>query len=579
VQGFKLRRIGSLALFCAAGTAGLHAAPAHGSTATADRATGALSVTAAIGETNVITVRADDNAGRIQVTDQQGITPGPGCRREELDAETTVECEIGEENPAITVTTNDLSDTVTLDPTLGVAYTALLEAGAGQDFLTGGPGSDTLKGDADCDAINGEGGADVVFGGGDDDARIDDDREPGFRVPDCEGGLRGGGGADTIRGEGGNDLLAGGSEADLLYGGADAELTASATGGDCGCPIFLREAGLFGGPGADELYGGHDVDALSGEEGDDWMDGGSFGDRFQGGDGSDTVDYSSRTAGVHADTDTFFTPDDGEAGEGDSIFGDVENFVGGAGPDTLTGDGSANSLVGNAGTDTLNARGGGADTLNCGLDTDTGTADGMDTLFACEFPADTDADGVPEPNDACPTGAATGVDRDGDGCKDEAEDPDDDADGVNDASDACPAGALSGADTDADGCRDSEDNDDDADGIGDQADQCDTAGGVAPSGCPLDERDLTLKYSSEKRRFKGQLGAARPACRAGEEVTIHKETSTGTTVVGTATTSPSGTYAAAKRASRGKYFATVSEHVEPDVAACQPAASPTIRVR
>ena len=62
---------------------------------------------------------------------------------------------------------------------------------------------------------------------------------------------------------------------------------------------------------------------------------------------------------------------DGEAGEGDDIHGDVERIRGGSGADTLTGDADANMLIGQAGGDTLTG-GGGADSLQGG--------DGADTL-------------------------------------------------------------------------------------------------------------------------------------------------------------------------------------------------------
>jgi hypothetical protein len=83
---------------------------------------------------------------------------------------------------------------------------------------------------------------------------------------------------------------------------------------------------------------------------------------------------------------------------------------------------------------------------------------------------DTDGDGCKDTEDACPTGAASGVDTDGDGCKNATEDTDDDGDGVTDTADACPIGAASGTDTDADGCKDTEDVDDD--GVTDSGDNC-----------------------------------------------------------------------------------------------------------
>jgi hypothetical protein len=346
----------------------------------------------------------------------------------------------------------------------------------------------------------------------------------------------------------------------------------------------------------DDLMGPYSV---YGEEGDDVILAGPGADWMSGGAGVDTLSYADRTTAqdVHLDDETSSggVEDGSDAAWRDKIGTDVENLIGGSAGDTLTGNASQNTLEGNgggdtltglgasdsffggAGSDTLNARDGVADTVNCGTETDTGNADGVDTLTACEFLPDTDADGVPEASDACPTGAAEGADHDGDGCKDDLEDSDDDNDTVADDSDLCHFSALAGPDTDGDGCKDAgEDANDDNDSLADTVDSCDTIFAAPPSGCPVQERALTLKYSARKKKFGGELTAPSPACRAGEEVTITK---TNGTVVGTARTSDGGSYSLRKKARRGKYFATVAEHVEPDVAACSAAVSQTTKVK
>ena len=123
--------------------------------------------------------------------------------------------------------------------------------------------------------------------------------------------------------------------------------------------------------------------------------------------------------------------------------------------------------------------------------------------------SDDDNDTVPDASDACPTGASSGTDTDGDGCfnsedldddgdtvaddqdncqttantnqansdgdaEGDACDADDDNDGKADGSDACPTGASSGTDTDGDGCFNSEDLDDDGDTVADDQDNCQT---------------------------------------------------------------------------------------------------------
>ena len=132
--------------------------------------------------------------------------------------------------------------------------------------------------------------------------------------------------------------------------------------------------------------------------------------------------------------------------------------------------------------------------------------------------ADTDADGIPDASDACPTepedrdgfedeNGCPDTDNDADGildsadaCPNEAEDvdgfedengcpdPDNDADGVIDTADACPNAAE-----DVDGFEDENgcpDPDNDADGVLDVADRCPVEAGVASAqGCPEPDRD------------------------------------------------------------------------------------------
>ena len=73
--------------------------------------------------------------------------------------------------------------------------------------------------------------------------------------------------------------------------------------------------------------------------------------------------------------------DDGEAGESDNVGADIENAVGGAGDNIMTGSGSANDLTGGPGNDILDG-GAGDDTLNGGLGGDRLTGgSGSDVVF------------------------------------------------------------------------------------------------------------------------------------------------------------------------------------------------------
>src|SRR4051812_10421374 len=96
--------------------------------------------------------------------------------------------------------------------------------------------------------------------------------------------------------------------------------------------------------------GGPGNDTLIGAAADDTFDGGTGADDLSGGGGSDTADYSSRTAALRVTLDGI--GDDGEgcpnvlSCEGDNVNADVENIAGGAGNDTLFGNGEANDLAG-----------------------------------------------------------------------------------------------------------------------------------------------------------------------------------------------------------------------------------------
>ena len=286
-----------------------------------------------------------------------------------------------------------------------------LRGGGGDDVLAGGDGDDMLVGNAGDDVLAGGDGDDVLWGGADDDRLVGgpgDDRIIGgdgrdtldyggsdagvtvdlstgaasygdaqgdriSRIEDVIGSahddrltgdgagnrLTGGAGGDTLTGGGGDDALAGGDGNDRLVGN---------TGDDT----------LAGGDGDDVLWGGADDDRLVGGPGDD---------RIIGGDGRDTLDYGGSDAGVTVDLST------GAASYGDAQ-GDrisrIEDVIGSAHDDRLTGDGAGNRLTGGAGGDTLTG-GGGDDALaggdgndrlvgNTGDDTLAG-GDGDDVLW------------------------------------------------------------------------------------------------------------------------------------------------------------------------------------------------------
>jgi Ca2+-binding RTX toxin-like protein len=111
---------------------------------------------------------------------------------------------------------------------------------------------------------------------------------------------------------------------------------------------------LSGGLGPDTLDGGPADDYLFGSADDDRLVGAGESDQLIGGSGSrDTADYSARSNDLDIDI-SGADADDGEIGEADSVFGDIEIVLGGSGHDQLgVSSGTRCTLFGGAGDDTF----------------------------------------------------------------------------------------------------------------------------------------------------------------------------------------------------------------------------------
>src|SRR5262245_49661905 len=133
---------------------------------------------------------------------------------------------------------------------------------------------------------------------------------------------------------------------------------------------------LAGGDFDDTLsgLGGHDV--LHGNGGNDTLDGGAGNDTLIGGAGSDTASYASSVAGVTVNLGAG-TASGGDAA-GDTL-SEIENLIGSAHADALTGDGDDNVLDGGAGNDTLDG-GAGDDTMIGGAGNDVYNVDATNDL-------------------------------------------------------------------------------------------------------------------------------------------------------------------------------------------------------
>ena len=285
---------------------------------------------------------------------------------------------------SVTVTLGDGDDSFTGGGGNGSGSAAfpgdlIVYGGAGADDLVGGDGDDTLSGGPGNDRLAGGAGDDTLNGNEDDDT-FDEGTAAN--------------GDDTFNGDDGTDIVD--------YGGRTLAVTVTMDGsGDDGDPLASEAdvvtatvEGVNGGAGADTITGsdGDDIirggggddtidgragdDSIYGDDGDDTFEEGSAAngaDVVNGGDGEDTVNYGSRSGDLTIDLDDIAT--DGESDEGDNLKSDIENVVGGAGDDTITGSAFANVLDGGAGDDVLDG-GAGDDTFYEGVG-----ANGSDTFI------------------------------------------------------------------------------------------------------------------------------------------------------------------------------------------------------
>ena len=231
---------------------------------------------------------------------------------------------------------------------------------------TGTESADALLGDGSSETLSGAGGDDVIFGGAGADV------------------ISGGGGADTMVGGAGNDTMSGGVGDDIYVvadagdvviedsaGGTDlVRSSISATLGANVENLMLTGATAINGLGnalANILSGNSGANSLSGLGGDDLLEGGAGNDTLSGGDGVDTASYAS--AGSAVAVSLALAGAQATGGAGSDTLGTIENLVGSAFNDTLTGNGGGNVIGGGAGNDTIDG-GGGADTLIGGLGDD-----------------------------------------------------------------------------------------------------------------------------------------------------------------------------------------------------------------
>lgn len=296
--------------------------------------------------------------------------------------------------------------TVGPDTIIGANSPNLILAGAGNDVISGAGAEDKIYGNHGEDTIDASGGADWVDAGAGADWVY-----AGAGVDWVDGGegndiIRGGEGADTLLGSAGDDAIYGDDGVDQVDGG-DGLDTAYFTESGLDFYVSLIDGtvrttlsypgvsdtlksieNVVTGGGADtivgdsrvnNLVGGAGADFLSGGGGDDTLDGGFGLDVIWGGAGSDTLSLVSYSRSGLSELKVSLAG--GRVfidGAETDIVMDVENVFGGAGADTISGDGNGNvlrgadggdHLLGDAGTDTIDG-GGGSNYLRGGIGDD-----------------------------------------------------------------------------------------------------------------------------------------------------------------------------------------------------------------
>ncbi len=246
------------------------------------------------------------------------------------------------------------ADTLTGD---GAANT--LVGNGGNDTLSGGAGADVLQGGAGADTLTGGAGADVVDGGAGNDTLLATAND----------------GNDTLIGGGGTDLysLAGTSAA------ANVNLTTNtSTSAQTGSDTLQGIENITGSSGGDTITDGAGSNVLTGGAGADTfvMTNDNAQDTVNGLGGTNTVDYSSATANLTVTlSNGAVVGGSGTTAATSDIINNINNFTGGSGSDTITGNNNGNVLVGNGGNDTITG-GGGADNMQGGAGDDMLMASG-----------------------------------------------------------------------------------------------------------------------------------------------------------------------------------------------------------
>ena len=256
---------------------------------------------------------------------------------------------------------NDIAG-VTVDLSAGTAT----DGSAGTDTLSniqnvvGSAYDDVIVSSSDDNVINGGTGSNTVSY---------EAAASGVTV-DLHGGTATGDGSDTltniqnVTGSSHDDIIISNSSDNIVDGGGGND-TVSYLYASSAVTVDLS-AGTATGDGNDTLINIHNVigsshnDVITGDGNDNIIAGGAGNDSIDGGGGTNTIDYNYDPAGVTVDL-SMGTATDGWSGS--DTFSNIQNVIGSAHADTLTGDSNDNIIAGGAGNDVIDG-GGGTNTVD-----------------------------------------------------------------------------------------------------------------------------------------------------------------------------------------------------------------------
>lgn len=308
--------------------------------------------TATVNNTDTVNVSGSDGAQALRLS----LAGGPFAPGASTEPDGTSEIEfavdLGAGEDELTIAGGSAADHI-------VAGLLGLNLNAGEtvddvDVTVAGVERLDLEGNAGNDALSGGGGdgtGDALIAGR-------------FAV-------RGGGDDDTLTGGSGNDVLSGGPDADQLDGG-DGTDTASYFGAPAAVTASLDSGSASGGDGVDTLLamenltGSAFADVLTGDDGDNVLTGLTGDDAIHGLGGSDAAGYLLAASGVTVDLGLGTAT----GGHGADALDGIENVVGSAFDDVVTGDAATNTLIGGDGNDQLSGAEGN-DAIQGGSGTDT----------------------------------------------------------------------------------------------------------------------------------------------------------------------------------------------------------------